>query len=97
MTGENRPRRRYRMVSEETRHAAVDTVIAQIEAGETFTSACRRIAEQVGVSDTAVRHWVNASGRRPKGDWDEVVELRASLAAALRLNRQLTRENGPGL
>lgn len=95
--GPTAPRRRYRMVSADTRAAAVETAVAQIEGGSTFTAACRHVAEQVGVSETAVRHWVNASGRRPRGTWDEVVELRASLQAALRLNRQLSRGDSADL
>lgn len=91
-------RRRYRVVDEDTRHAAVATVIAQIEAGRTFTSPCAHVAEQIDVSGTAVRGWVNASGLRPRPAWDEVLELRARLDTALALNRRLSRRPaGPGL
>ncbi|MFD4183917.1 hypothetical protein [Rhodococcus sp. NPDC058514] len=87
-------RRRYRIVSDEAKTAAVDTVIDRISNGDSFTSACRAVGTQLEVSQTAVRSWVNDSGRRPEPSWDRVRSLEAQLAAATDLNRRLAARLG---
>ncbi|MCW4356159.1 hypothetical protein ONR57_22900 [Hoyosella sp. YIM 151337] len=88
----DKPKRRYRLTDDDTKQAAVDTVVAQIQRGTSFTAACRAVAEQIDVSEQAVRTWVNRSGRRPRAAWDEVIDLRARLEAALHLNRRLQQQ-----
>jgi transposase-like protein len=83
-------RRRYRLVDEETKAAAVATAVKCIEEGTSFTAACSAVAEQVDVSETAVRGWVNASGLRPQPSWDVVRQLQLQLEAATELTRRLT-------
>ena len=82
-------RRRYRVVDAGTRTDAVDTALTAISTGLSFTAACRAVARQVDVSETAVRKWVNDSGRRPQPSWDVVVDLRGQLEAATELNRRM--------
>lgn len=82
-------RRRYRVVDDGTHADAVDTVLDRIGAGDSFTSACRAVATQIDMSETAVRTWVNDSGRRPRPLRDKVIELRRQLEAATDLNRRL--------
>lgn len=82
-------RRRYRVVDEVTRVDAVETVLTSITGGRSFTAACRAVARQIDVSETAVRKWVNDSGRRPQPAWDVVVDLRGQLEAATELNRRM--------
>ncbi|MGW4336624.1 hypothetical protein ACWEK5_28010 [Rhodococcus koreensis] len=88
-------RRRYRVVDDETKAAAVATAITCIEDGDSFTAACAAVAGQLDVSETAVRGWVNASGLRPQPSWTVVTRLRAELAAATELNRRLMNRRGP--
>nr|WP_249277143.1 MULTISPECIES: hypothetical protein [unclassified Rhodococcus (in: high G+C Gram-positive bacteria)] len=82
-------RRKYRLVDDETRDAAIGTVCTAIEQGTSFTAACAVVAAHIGVAATTVRGWVNDSGRRPRTDYDEVLELRRALAAAAELNHRL--------
>ena len=82
-------RRKYRLVDDETRDAAIGTVCTAIEDGTSFTAACAVVAAHIGVAATTVRGWVNDSGRRPRTDYDEVLELRRALAAAAELNHRL--------
>lgn len=83
-------RRRYRMVDPETREDSISTAVLLIEGGSSFTAACRAVAEQVGVSDTAVRKWVNDSGKRPVPTGEAFLELQEKLRAATELNRRLS-------
>lgn len=90
-------RRRYRIVDEETKAAAVATAVKCIEAGTSFTAACSAVAEQLDVSETAVRGWVNASGLRPQPSWEVVHRLQLRLEAATELTRRLAAgRSGPG-
>ena len=86
----SRTRRRYRIVDDQTRIDAVGTALQRIEAGDSFTAACRAIATQLDVSESAVRGWVNDSGKRPEPTWDEVIKLRVELDAATELIRRLS-------
>ena len=83
-------RRRYRIVDDTARTAAVETVCAAIAAGTSFTAACATVAAGLGVADTTVRGWVNNSGKRPRTDDREIHELRRALAVAADLNHRLT-------
>lgn len=86
----SRTRRRYRIVDDQTRIDAIGTALQRIEAGDSFTAACRAIATQLDVSESAVRGWVNDSGKRPEPTWDEVIKLRVELDAATELIRRLS-------
>ena len=86
--GENR--RKYRLVNDETRDAAIGTVCAAIERGTSFTASCRVVAQHLDVAETTVRGWVNDSGRRPRADFEHILELRRALDAAAELNHRLS-------
>lgn len=88
-------RRKYRLVDDDTRDAAIGTVCTAIEQGTSFTAACAVVAAHIGVAATTVRGWVNDSGRRPRTDYDEVLELRRALAAAAELNHRLAAGREP--
>ncbi|UIR39709.1 hypothetical protein LZP97_26360 (plasmid) [Rhodococcus sp. DMF-1] len=65
MSRRQRPRRRYTLVDDLTREAAIEAVLARMEAGDSFTAATRAAAAQLDVAETTVRGWVTRSGRRP--------------------------------
>lgn len=88
-------RRRYRIVDDTARDAAIGTVCAAIAKGTSFTAACRAVAEQLDVAETTVRGWVNNSGRRPDVDFGQLVALRQALAAATELNLRLSAHRPP--
>lgn len=89
-------RRKYNVVDDDARTAAIDTVVAAIAAGTSFTAACRAVAISLDVADTTVRGWVNNSGQRPRGDIAEIHELRRALAVAADLNHRLSRSARAG-
>ena len=82
-------RRRYTVVDDATRQAAVQAVIARMNAGDSFTAAARAAAGQLEVAETTVRAWVNRSGLRPRRTEQDVAALEAELAMARELNRML--------
>ncbi len=95
MTRRERPgRRRYTLVDERTREAAIEAVLGRMQAGASFTAATRAAAAQLEVAETTVRGWVNRSGRRPRRTPQEVAALEAELALAQELNRALARGHG---
>ncbi|MHC3370850.1 hypothetical protein ACYAFX_28520 (plasmid) [Rhodococcus aetherivorans] len=59
---ERRGRRRYTVVDDLTREAAIEAVLQRMQAGDSFTSATRAAAAQLDVAETTVRGWVNRSG-----------------------------------
>ncbi|MEH6822266.1 MAG: hypothetical protein V7706_20270 [Dietzia psychralcaliphila] len=83
-------RRKYRIVDDATREAAIGTVCGAIERGTSFTAACKVVAQHLDVAETTVRGWVNDSGRRPRADFEQVLELRRALEAAAELNHRLS-------
>lgn len=89
-------RRRYTVVDDDTRDAAVRAVVTRIEAGDSFTAAARAAANQLDVSETTVRSWVNKSGQRPLRTAKEVAALETELAMARELNRALVAKYGLG-
>lgn len=95
----NADRRRYTVVDDDTREAAVLAVVARIEAGDSFTAAARAAAAQLEVAETTVRAWVNRSGLRPRRTEEKVAALETELATVRELNRLLiaTRRTGEHL
>ena len=91
---ERRGRRRYTLVGERTREAAIEAVLQRMQAGDSFTAATRAAAAQLDVAETTVRGWVNRSGRRPRRTERDVAALEAELALARELNRALARKHG---
>ncbi|QQM55686.1 hypothetical protein [Rhodococcus pyridinivorans] len=91
---ERRGRRRYTLVDDLTREAAIETVLGRMKAGVSFTAATRAAAAQLDVAETTVRGWVNRSGRRPRRTPQEVAALEAELVLAQELNRALARKYG---
>lgn len=89
-------RRRYNVVDDDTRDAAVRAVVARIEAGDSFTAAARAASKQLDVSETTVRAWGNRSGLRPRRTAKEVAALETELAMARELNRVLIAKYGAG-
>ncbi|WP_048774287.1 hypothetical protein [Rhodococcus ruber] len=85
--------RRYTLVDELTREAAIETVLGRMQAGDSFTAATRAAAAQLEVAETTVRGWVNRSGRRPRRTARDVAALEAELAMAQELNRALVRKH----
>ena len=81
-------RRRYTVVDDLTREAAIEAVLGRMKAGDSFTAATRAAAIQLDVAETTVRNWVNRSGRRPRRTPQEVAALEAELALAQELNRR---------
>ncbi|MDO1481795.1 hypothetical protein [Rhodococcus ruber] len=95
MSRRGRPgRRRYTLVDDRTREAAIETVLQRMQAGDSFTAATRAAAAQLDVAETTVRGWVNRSGRRPRRTERDVAALEAELAMAQELNRALARKHG---
>lgn len=95
MSRRGRPaRRRYTVVDDLTREAAIEAVLQRMQAGDSFTAATRAAAAQLDVAETTVRGWVNRSGRRPRRTEREVAALEAELALAQELNRALARTHG---
>lgn len=92
----NDDRRRYTVVDDVTREAAVRAVVARIEAGDSFTAAARAAAGQLEVAETTVRAWVNRSGLRPRRTDQQVAALETELAMARELNRTLIEKYGAG-
>lgn len=86
--------RRYTLVDDLTREAAIEAVLGRMKAGDSFTAAARAAAIQLDVAETTVRGWVNRSGRRPRRTPQEVAALEAELALAQELNRALARRHG---
>ncbi|WP_194814560.1 hypothetical protein [Nocardia sp. XZ_19_385] len=87
--------RRYRLVSEDVRAAAVARCRDMIAVGSSQTAACRIVAAGLGVHYNTVRNWVRDS---PNPDAHngvsprlaaELAKARAELHAALGLNREL--------
>jgi len=89
-------RRRYTVVDDATRDAAVRAVIARMNAGDSFTAAARAAASQLDVAETTVRAWVNRSGLRPRRTEKDVAALEAELAMAQELIRTLTEKYEAG-
>ncbi|WP_330767000.1 hypothetical protein [Rhodococcus sp. M8-35] len=92
-----RPRRgsrRYTVVDDVTREAAIEAVLGRMQAGDSFTAATRAAAAQLDVAETTVRGWVTRSGRRPRRTARDVAALEAELALARELNRALARGHG---
>ncbi|MGG7104570.1 hypothetical protein [Rhodococcus sp. 24CO] len=89
-------RRRYRIVDENIKDAAIGTAVKSIKAGESFTAACAAVADVLDVSDSAVRSWVNASGLRPQPSWEVARKLQTQLDAATELTRRLEARLGTG-
>ncbi|AUM20189.1 hypothetical protein [Rhodococcus ruber] len=85
--------RRYTLVDERTREAAIEAVLQRMQAGDSFTAATRAAAAQLDVAETTVRGWVNRSGRRPRRTARDVAALEAELAMAQELNRALARKH----
>ncbi|WP_416063832.1 hypothetical protein [Rhodococcus indonesiensis] len=91
---ERRGRRRYTLVDDLTREAAIEAVLQRMQAGDSFTAATRAAAAQLEVAETTVRGWVTRSGRRPRRTERDVAALEAELALAQELNRALARGHG---
>lgn len=89
-------RRRYVVVDDDTRDAAIRAVVTRIRAGDSFTAAARAAAKQLDVAETTVRSWVNRSGLRPRRTVKEVAALETELAMARELNRALVAKYGRG-
>ncbi|NRI68785.1 hypothetical protein FEZ60_25015 [Rhodococcus sp. MS16] len=88
-------RRRYRIVDDATREDAIATVLKFMDAGDSFTAACRAVSAQIDVSFSAVRTWVNDSGQRAQQPtWEEVERLRRELAAATELYQRAIARTG---
>ena len=87
-------RRRYTVVDDTTREAAVRAVVNRINAGDSFTAAARAAASHLEVAETTVRCWVNKSGQRPRRTSKDVAALEAELALARELNRSLIEKYG---
>lgn len=86
--------RRYTLVDDLTRDAAIEAVLERMKAGDSFTAATRAAALGLEVAETTVRGWVNRSGRRPRRTERDVAALEAELALARELNRALARKHG---
>jgi len=87
--------RRYRLVPDEVRAAAVARCRELIAVGSSRTAACRVVAASLGVHYNTVSNWVRdspdadvhaAAGPRLAA---ELAKARAELHAALGLNREL--------
>lgn len=85
--------RRYTLVDDLTREAAIEAVLQRMQAGDSFTAATRAAAAQLEVAETTVRGWVTRSGRRPRRTERDVAALEAELALAQELNRALVRKH----
>ncbi|MEE2034652.1 hypothetical protein [Rhodococcus chondri] len=95
MSRRQRPgRRRYTLVDDLTREAAIEAVLGRMKAGDSFTGAARAAALGLEVAETTVRGWVNRSGRRPHRTEREVAALEAELALARELSRALVKRHG---
>ncbi|WP_232839699.1 MULTISPECIES: transposase [Nocardia] len=86
---------RYRDIDAAVREAAVAAVIALEAHGQSESAARRAVAEQLGVSASAVREWVRAAEGTQRNIVAasqlrrELADTHAQLAVARQLNRDL--------
>ncbi|WP_405183633.1 transposase (plasmid) [Nocardia sp. NBC_01377] len=86
---------RYRDTDAAVREAAIAAVVALESYGQSEAAARRAVAEQIGVSASAVREWVRAAEGTQRNIVSasqlrrELADTHAQLAVARQLNRDL--------